>query len=139
VKTEKSELKNVEWWLLLAVLGIILVVIFAVTNAGPVPFQFFLWQYEISLALLIFLSVAVGIIIAVSLGLVKQYKSRKTFKDLYKEIDALKLEKEAYAKELEAIKENEKTVPEEDPPKDKLENTAKDSTINDFPALPPEE
>ena len=51
-------------WLVLALLAIILVVVFAVQNAMSVTVDFLFWEFTSSLALLILLSLAVGVVIS---------------------------------------------------------------------------
>lgn len=45
------------------ILLIIIVVVFSVQNAAPVAISFFFWRFEASLALVIFLSAFVGMIL----------------------------------------------------------------------------
>lgn len=90
-------MKHVEWWFLFAIAIIIIITVFALTNAAPAPVRFFFWTVELSLALLIFLSAAVGAVIAISLGFMKQLRNRKGYKqqekrivEMNKEISVLK-------------------------------------------------
>lgn len=49
--------------LVLAILVLAAVVVFSVQNASPVAVSFFLWRFEASLAVVIFLSVLAGIVV----------------------------------------------------------------------------
>jgi uncharacterized integral membrane protein len=49
--------------LVLAILVLAAVVVFSVQNASPVAVSFFLWRFEASLAVVIFLSVLAGILV----------------------------------------------------------------------------
>lgn len=75
-----ESMKHVELWFLFAMIIIIAVTVFALTNASPVPVRFLIWTRELSLALLIFLSAAVGAVIAILLGFIKQMRNRKIYK-----------------------------------------------------------
>ena len=99
-----DSLKHAEWWFLVAIAVIILVTIFALTNADTTPVRFLFWQTELSLALLIFLSAAIGAVIGISFGLLKQLKNRKVFRNMERQLADLEKEKrslEAKVVELE--------------------------------------
>lgn len=92
---KKEAMKHVEFWFLFAILIMIIVTVFALSNASPAPVRFFVWTFELSLALLIFISAAVGAVIAIILGLMKQLSNRKRFKLLEKQVATLEKEKAA--------------------------------------------
>jgi len=92
---KNEHMKHVEWWFLFAILIMIVVTIFALSNASPAPVRFFIWTFELSLALLIFISAAIGAVIAIILGLVKQLSNRRRFKLLEKQVTSLEKEKAA--------------------------------------------
>ncbi len=92
---KKEAMKHVEWWFLFAILIMIVVTIFALSNASPAPVRFFIWTFELSLALLIFISAAIGAVIAIILGLMKRLSNRKRFKLLEKQVASLEKEKAA--------------------------------------------
>ncbi|MDW7672238.1 MAG: LapA family protein [Bacillota bacterium] len=108
-----ESMKHVELWFLFAMMIIIAVTVFALTNASPVPVRFLIWTRELSLALLIFLSAAVGAVIAILLGFIKQMRNRKKYKirekhmaEVEKENTSLKTQLvELEAKLKEALKE----------------------------------
>ncbi|MDF2674601.1 MAG: uncharacterized protein K0R09_2869 [Clostridiales bacterium] len=79
-------------YFILSLIAAIIVVIFAVTNAAAVPVRFFFAKYELSLALIIFISTALGAIIAAMLGFVKHFKLKKQIKKLTTENQTLILE-----------------------------------------------
>ncbi|KAF0181083.1 MAG: hypothetical protein FD164_1634 [Nitrospirae bacterium] len=54
--------------LVLAIIVLAAVVVFSVQNASPVAVSFFLWRFEASLAVVIFLSVLAGVIIGLLLS-----------------------------------------------------------------------
>jgi len=53
---------------------IILVSVFSVQNAVPVTLSFFLWRFEASLAIVIFLSVITGLITGIIIGILIRRK-----------------------------------------------------------------
>ena len=65
-------------WLILALLVIIFVVVFAVQNATLVTVDFLFWEFQSSLALLILVSLAVGIIISLLVSLSTMLRRRGT-------------------------------------------------------------
>ena len=92
---KQESMKHVEWWFLFSIFVIIVVTVFALTNAAPAPVRFFFWTVELSLALLIFLSAAVGAVIAISLGFMKQLRNRKHYKLQEKQLAELNRENAA--------------------------------------------
>ncbi len=67
--------------LIIVLIAIAIVVIFSVQNAAPVAISFISWKLELSLALVVFLSVIIGIVIggiAASLWRVKRFPKEKT-------------------------------------------------------------
>jgi uncharacterized integral membrane protein len=83
---------SMQQYFILSLIASIIVVIFAVTNAAAVPVKVFFAQYELSLALIIFISTAFGAIIATMIAFVKQFKLNKQIKNLTTENQTLKLE-----------------------------------------------
>lgn len=81
----------------------ILVTVFALTNAGPVPVNLFFYKVEASQALIIFMSAAIGAIITLLLGIWKYYalviegkKMKKNNENLQNEIKRLLSELEKF-------------------------------------------
>jgi uncharacterized integral membrane protein len=50
--------------LLVAAAIMVIVVMFSIQNAGPVVITFFFWKFEASLAIVVFLSLVAGVLIA---------------------------------------------------------------------------
>ncbi|HSW62744.1 MAG TPA: LapA family protein [Dissulfurispiraceae bacterium] len=65
--------------LVFAIIVLAAVVFFSVQNASPVAVSFFLWRFEASLAVVLFLSVLVGVIVGLLLAAASSMKrtSRK--------------------------------------------------------------
>jgi len=94
---------------LLFILGLILaivVTIFALTNANPVVVNLLFYKFEASLALIIFLSAALGAIIVISLGLKKQLELIKAGKLLRKSNEELATQNQYLSDELDKISSN---------------------------------
>jgi uncharacterized integral membrane protein len=107
-------------YFILSLIASIAVIIFAITNATAVPVRIFFAQYELSLALIIFISTALGAIIASTLGLVNHFKLKKQIKKLLNENQALTSAQNELQEELstyEALKSAEPS------PEDKNETT----------------
>ncbi|MEW6116490.1 MAG: LapA family protein [Nitrospirota bacterium] len=68
--------------LLLLLIIVLLVAIFSIQNAAPVIITFFLWRFEASLAIVIFLSVLTGVLIMMiihsSRAISRRFKQQKT-------------------------------------------------------------
>lgn len=77
---------------ILALVLSIVVALFAIQNSKPVEVTIFFNTFEVSQALVILLSTALGAIIAFSLGLVKQLALSKNLKDRNKSIKQLEYE-----------------------------------------------
>ncbi|MDF2531918.1 MAG: LapA family protein [Clostridia bacterium] len=98
-------------YFILSLITSIIVIIFAITNAAAVPVRIFFVKYELSLALIIFISTAFGAIIASMLGLVKQFKLKKQLKKLNNEKQALFTEQEKLQEEISSLKTMHSTEP----------------------------
>lgn len=70
--------------LVLAIVVLAAVVLFSVQNASPAGVSFFVWRFESSLAVIIFLSVVVGIVIGMlfSAGFSWKRKQQKRSRDV---------------------------------------------------------
>jgi uncharacterized integral membrane protein len=90
-------------YFILSLITSIIVIIFAITNAASVPVRVFFVQYELSLALIIFISTAFGAIIASMLGLVKQFKLKKQIKKLSNENQELLTEQKKLQDEISSM------------------------------------
>lgn len=91
-------------YFILSLIASIILIIFAITNAAAVPVRIFFLQYELSLALIIFISTALGAIIATSIGLVKQFKFKKEIKKLSNENQNLIVQQEKLQEEISSLK-----------------------------------
>jgi uncharacterized integral membrane protein len=74
--------------IILAFIIIVLVTIFSVQNAAPVAITFLTWKFEASLAVIIFLSVLAGIIVATIMSF--SWSFRKALKSREREPDKKK-------------------------------------------------
>lgn len=78
-----------------------LVAIFALANADKVAIDFLFTKVQISQAIVIFISTILGAVIVALLGAFKTLKLKKEIKELNKQIEPLKLEKENLTSLLE--------------------------------------
>lgn len=81
----------------------VLVAIFTIQNSAPVTISFFMFNQEISQALIILIAIIIGAIMALFLGLIRQFSTNKSIKgkdkvikDLEKERDELRLSVDEY-------------------------------------------
>jgi len=66
---------------ILLLLIVLFIIFFTVQNSIPVTISFLVWQFEASLAIVIFLSVISGIIIAIFFYLWRKIKTKKIKKE----------------------------------------------------------
>ncbi|MTI67645.1 MAG: LapA family protein [Firmicutes bacterium] len=85
---------------ILSLIFAIIVTVFAIQNAGNVEIRFLYATVEISQALVIFISAALGAIIVTILGLFREFKSKMKIKDLNKTINKLSEENKKYEERL---------------------------------------
>ena len=85
---------NMELKFIISLLFAVLVAIFAIQNAGNVDINFLFANFTISQAVIILCSTIVGALIVLLLGLVKQIKQNMKIKQLNKEIEMLREEKD---------------------------------------------
>lgn len=76
-------------YVIIAIIFMIVVAIFAVTNVDPVQVNYFFWQVESPLILVILFSVLMGVIITAAVGMVKMFKMQRDLKSLRRKNDAL--------------------------------------------------
>lgn len=67
--------------LIVVIILVLVLLIFSIQNASPVPLFFFFWRFEVSLAIVIFLSFICGIIITLFVLLWIKMKKQDTEKD----------------------------------------------------------
>ena len=103
---EKGGNKSMQKNFILTLIGSILIIIFALTNSAAVLVKVFFWQFEISLALIIFLSAAVGAILAVLFGGIKQFTKSKEMKKMTADNEKLTGEKNSLKTENKSEMEN---------------------------------
>ncbi len=101
---EKGGNKSMQKNFILTLIGSILIIIFALTNSAAVLVKVFFWQFEISLALIIFLSAAVGAILAVLFGGIKQFTKSKEMKKMTADNEKLTGEKNSLKTENKTLK-----------------------------------
>jgi putative membrane protein len=66
-------------------IGLVLVTVFAVQNSANVIIKFLIYHFTVSQALIIILSVAVGVVIGLMVGLTRNFKTSKNIKKLSRE------------------------------------------------------
>lgn len=82
----------------------IIITIFALTNSSSVVINLVFYKFAASQALIIFISAALGAIIVISLGLVKQVKLKSHIKTLSKANEELSAKIQSLSTELDAFK-----------------------------------
>jgi|GEM_PF-5944184 len=87
-------------YFIFSLIAAIFVVIFAITNATAVPVKIFFLEYNLSLSLIIFISTALGAIIATMFGLIKQFKLNKQLKKIISENQCLMMAQKRLEEEL---------------------------------------
>lgn len=107
-----------QWKFILSLVLALLVAIFAIQNSDPVTVSFFITTRQISQALIILLSTVVGAIIALSLGLMKQFAMSKKIKEKEKSIRSLETEVSSLKIENEELKKNNPDMVNLEKPKD---------------------
>lgn len=66
-------------------IGLVIVTVFAVQNSANVIIKFLIYNFTVSQALIIILSVAVGVVIGLMVGLTRNFKTSKNIKKLSRE------------------------------------------------------
>ncbi|WFA07787.1 LapA family protein [Tissierella sp. Yu-01] len=94
---------NMEFKFIVSLIFAILVAIFAIQNAGYVEVRFFFGHFTISQAVVILISAVVGALIVLLLGLIKQIRQNLKMKQLSKEIELLKIEKNQLRSKLDEL------------------------------------
>lgn len=84
----------------------ILVAVFAVQNSGSVVISFMFAEFNISQALVILISAALGAIIVMLLGFIKQIKLKLKIKEQLKRIKNLEEENKLFNNKIEESKKN---------------------------------
>jgi uncharacterized integral membrane protein len=94
---------NTEFKFIISLIFAIVVAIFAIQNAGNVEVRFFYGHFAVSQAVVILGSTIVGAIIVLLLGLINQIKQNIKMKQLSKEIELLKNEKNELQAKLDNL------------------------------------
>jgi uncharacterized integral membrane protein len=93
VEVAKKEWPMGQLALILSLVLAIMVAVFAVQNAGPVPLRFGIWSVETSLVVVILVAVATGAAVASLLGLPGWIRDRHRLRNLTRELDGLRAAK----------------------------------------------
>ncbi len=91
----------------------ILVVWFTIQNADTISFQFATWTWQVSLALLLFASLFIGILLACIVVLPQLWSERRYRKKIDKQFKTLEADKNALQKENTALTGERNTLREE--------------------------
>lgn len=99
--------------LIVAIIVAILAVVFALQNAVPITVSFLTWRFESSLALVLLITLALGIIMSLLVSVPSMIRTRKIITNQKKKIQKLEigLQKEAESKVEEEIESNEPELP----------------------------
>jgi len=87
-------------YLILALLIAVVAVIFALQNTTRVTVAFLLWQFDQSLALVLLLSLAIGVIIGLLTIFPKVVRSKMAASNQKKKLDSLEKDIKLYQKKL---------------------------------------
>lgn len=94
---------NLEFKFIISLIFAVLVSIFAIQNAGNVEIRFFFGQFVVSQAVVILGSAIIGAIIVVLLGLIKQIRQNKKIKQLSKELELIRNERNELQAKLDSM------------------------------------
>jgi uncharacterized integral membrane protein len=122
------------WRFILTLVFAIIIALFAIQNSGEVDINFLYGNFTVSQVLVILFSVALGAIVVLLLGIIKQMKLKKNIKNASKKLEDLEKENNSLNKkivildnklqstliELEKFKEN-TTLKQEDDKKSESE------------------
>jgi len=99
--------------LIVAIIVAILAVVFALQNAVPIIVSFLTWRFESSLALVLLITLALGIIMSLLVSVPSMIKRRKMISSQKKKIQELEsgLQKETGIKINEEIEGEESELP----------------------------
>jgi len=99
--------------LIVAIIVAILAVVFALQNAVPITVSFLTWRFESSLALVLLITVALGILMSLLVSVPSMIKTRRMISNQKKRIRELEngLQKETENKAEEEIESNESELP----------------------------
>lgn len=81
-----------QWKFIVSLVAALLVAIFAIQNSDPVDIKFLVASTNISQALVILISASLGAVVAIFLGLLKQFSLKKSIKEKSKMVQSLESE-----------------------------------------------
>jgi len=101
--------------LIVAIIVAILAVVFALQNAVPITVSFLTWKFESSLALVLLITIALGVIMSLLVSVPSMIKTRKMISGQKKRIKELEwnLQRESERKKAEEIEKKEPELPSE--------------------------
>ncbi len=109
----------------------IIVTVFAISNADSVLINFLVTKVEVSQALVIFISAALGAIIVTILGIIRQVKLTMKIKEQKKNINKLNEQKELLENRIAELSiDTDNSADNDNAEEDVLNNEAKDSPNN---------
>ena len=76
-------------WLIIAIVVAILGVVFALQNAVPITVSFLTWKFQSSLALVLLLSIAIGVLLSLMVSIPSKIKNMKLISNQKKRIREL--------------------------------------------------
>ncbi|WP_159881358.1 LapA family protein [Paenibacillus puerhi] len=95
-----------QWMLILTLIFALITAIFAVINVEPVRVNFMFTQTDIPLILVVLGSTLLGGLIAALLGLIRQFRLKRTMRQLEKRIAELEAERTAASAGLSPVPSN---------------------------------
>jgi len=99
--------------LIVAIIVAISAVIFALQNAVPITVSFLTWKFESSLALVLLITIALGVIMSLLVSVPSMIKTRKMISGQKKKIQELEwnLQRENERKKTEEIEKEDSELP----------------------------
>ena len=93
-------------WLIMAIVIAMLAVIFALQNAVPITVSFLIWKFESSLALILLITIALGVLMSLLVSIPSKIKKIKIILNQKKKIQKLESASETKNNGKEEEKEN---------------------------------
>ncbi|OHW63201.1 hypothetical protein EUAN_00650 [Andreesenia angusta] len=95
-----------QWKFVVSLVSALLVAVFAIQNSDPVDIKFLVAGANISQALVILISASLGAVVAIFLGLLKQFSLKKSIREKSKRIQNLESEIASLRDENRALSES---------------------------------
>jgi len=76
-------------WLIMSIVIAMIVVVFALQNAVPITVSFLTWKFESSLALLLLITIALGVLMSALVSMPSKIKKMKLISNQKKKIQEL--------------------------------------------------